>query len=74
MQEIRGSTSVVRYRRVPLNIGWVVVRIVVNGVIPHKSSVTTQYVGRPFANAERDYDFQFGCLFPAIYHGVRRFG
>jgi hypothetical protein len=42
--------------------------------IPHKYSVTTQYVGRPFANAERDHDFQFGCLIPVMYHRVRRFG
>jgi len=64
LQEIRDSKSVVRYRRVPLNIGWVVVRIVVNdlrmSVIPHKCSVTTQYLGRPFANSERHHDFQLG--------------
>jgi hypothetical protein len=30
LQEIRESKSVVKYRRVPLDIGWVVVKIVVN--------------------------------------------
>jgi hypothetical protein len=40
-------------------------------VVPHKCSVTTQYVGRPLANSERGHDFQFGCSSTSACRRVR---
>ena len=62
MQAIRGSKSEVRYRRVPLNIGWVIVRIVVNDLQDERHSPAnvrslTSTSIRPLANSESDTNF-----------------